>query len=585
MLTDLSIEGLGAIASATTAFSPGLTVVTGETGAGKTMVVTSLHLLSGARADAGRVRAGAAKAIVEGRFSADTDEDRERVSTIVDEAGGEPDEDGSVIAVRTVAEDGRSRAFLGGRAVPAATLAGFTAPLLTVHGQNDQLRLLRGDQQLAAIDRYAASAIAPLLKRYRRHREAWLHAAGELADRLGRERELSQEADRLTFGLSEIDAVAPEPGEDRAIVEQVRRLSDLDSLRETAELAHELLGADAVDGRLSALDALGQARDRLEGSGDDALRALGERLAEAVLLVGDVHADVGGYLADLPADPAALDTLLERQAALKSLTRKYAEDVDAVLAWAADARARLAGIDLSAEGLETLRTAVESERTATAEAAAALTAARHKAAAKLAKAVTTELRGLAMGKAQLQIDVRARPAAADDASAVEIGGHAAHAGSTGTDEIEFLLVAHDGAKPLPLARSASGGELSRVMLALEVVLAGAFPGGTMVFDEVDAGVGGRAAVEIGKRLARLARDHQVIVVTHLPQVAAFADAHLVVDKTVDAKGSVSGVVTLDDSQRVHELARMLAGLDDTETGRAHAEELLETARAERRSQH
>lgn len=586
MLTEIRIDGLGVISTATAQFHAGLTVLTGETGAGKTMVVTSLHLLSGARADAGRVRLGAAKAVVEGRFVVDdvNEAARTAVGEVLESSGAEADEDGSVIAVRTVNSDGRSRAHLGGRGVPAAVLGEFTSRLLTVHGQNDQLRLQRPEQQLAALDQFAGDSVAALLRKYQVHRRTWLDARTELLERTARSRELALEADRLKHSLAEIDGIAPEPGEDARLVAEIRRLSDLDSLREAAVGAHDALsgpGDAAVDGG-GVLDLLGGARTRLDSADDPALAALAPRLGEAIAVVVDVTTELSGYLSELPSDPSALDTMLNRQAELKSLTRKYAPDIDGVIAWADESRARLDSLDVSEDALAKLAGEVEIAAGKVREAARKLSAARAKVAGKLASAVSTELGGLAMGKARLEVQVRPIPASAQDSAPLEVDGVQLHAGSTGVDEVEFRLSAHSGAQSLPLSKSASGGELSRVMLALEVVLAGSDHGATMVFDEVDAGVGGRAAVEIGKRLARLARTHQVIVVTHLPQVAAFADTHLVVNKSDDGKGKVdSGVRTLTDEERVVELARMLAGLDDTETGRAHAEELLETARAER----
>ncbi|BDE59468.1 DNA repair protein RecN [Rhodococcus hoagii] len=586
MLSEIRIDNLGAISSASAQFHEGLTVLTGETGAGKTMVVTSLHLLSGARADAGRVRVGAARAVVEGRFSVGGSSqqiDRE-VTRLLESCGAERDEDGSIIAVRTVGGDGRSRAHLGGRSIPAGVLSEFTDPLLTVHGQNDQLRLLRPDQQLAALDRFADKTVGPLLSRYGKLRSEWVEARNELLERTSRTRELAQEADRLTFALEEIDRIAPTPGEDREIVDEVRRLGDLDSLRSAAEGAQAALAGveDVMDGGTGALDLLGEARSRIEASDDPALAGLGPRLGEAMAVVADVAGELSGYLSGLPSDPGALDTLLTRQAELKTLTRKYAADIDGVLEWAETARDRLARIDVSADALAELSGRVEKTAAATAEAAVKLTAARTKAAVKLAKAVSNELAGLAMGRAALEVSVRAREAGPADSAPLLVDGRELHAGVSGVDEVEFRLAAHSGAQSLPISKSASGGELSRVMLALEVVLAGSDRGATMVFDEVDAGVGGRAAVEIGRRLARLARTHQVIVVTHLPQVAAFADTHLVVDKTDDVRSGVdSGVRTLTEDERVVELARMLAGLDDTETGRAHAEELLTIAGQER----
>ncbi len=585
MLEEIRIDSLGVISSASAQFHEGLTVLTGETGAGKTMVVTSLHLLSGARADAGRVRLGAERAVVEGRFSTETASAQvvDDVEQVLESAGAQRDEDDSIIALRTVNADGRSRAHLGGRSVPAAVLSGFTDSLLTVHGQNDQLRLLRSDRQLEALDRFAGEAVSGPLKKYRAARTEWLAARTELIDRTERSRELAQEADRLKFGLQEIDTVAPEPHEDLTIAADVRRLGDLDSLRESAEGAGAaLVGADDIGEGVSALHLLGEARTRLESVDDATLTDLLPRLNEAMAILTDVGADITSYLADLPSDPSALDTLLTRQSELKGLTRKYAADVDGVIAWAEDARERLSRIDVSADALADLSERVDETSERVAAAASKLTAARGKAAAKLAKAVSGELAGLAMGKAKLHLDLRTAPAGPNDSAPLTVDGTEVHVGSTGVDEVEFKLSAHDGAQALPISKSASGGELSRVMLALEVVLAGSDKGATMVFDEVDAGVGGRAAVEVGRRLARLARTHQVIVVTHLPQVAAFADTHLVVDKADAKKGAAnSGVKTLSASERVVELARMLAGLDDTETGRAHAEELLATARADR----
>ncbi|WP_433755844.1 DNA repair protein RecN [Nocardia sp. CA-135398] len=586
MLTEIRIDGLGVISTATAQFHQGLTVLTGETGAGKTMVVTSLHLLSGARADAGRVRLGADRAVVEGRFTVDevNTTAQKQVQEVLESAAAERDDDGSIIAIRTVGSDGRSRAHLGGRGVPASVLADFTAPLLTVHGQNDQLRLQRPDQQLSALDQFAADAVGSLLRKYQAQRRSWLDARNELLERTARSRELALEADRLKQSLSEIDAIAPEPGEDVRIVDEVRRLSDLDSLREAAAVAHDALAgpADSPEDGSGALGLLGAARARIESAHDPALTALGPRLGEAIAVVVDLTTELSGYLSDLPSDPGALDSLLTRQAELKSLTRKYAPDIDGVIAWADEARTRLGSLDVSEEALAALAAQVDIAAERVREAARKLTAARTKSAGKLASAVSAELGGLAMGKAKLEVVVRPVPASPQDSAPLTVDGQELHAGSTGVDEVEFRLSAHSGAQSLPLSKSASGGELSRVMLALEVVLASSDHGATMVFDEVDAGVGGRAAVEIGRRLARLARTHQVIVVTHLPQVAAFADTHLVVDKSDDGKGKVnSGVRALTKDERVIELARMLAGLDDTETGRAHAEELLETARAER----
>lgn len=583
VLSEIRIESLGAISTATAEFDRGLTVLTGETGTGKTMVVTGLHLLGGARADATRIRSGAARAIVEGRFSTrDLGEDvASAVDEVLDASGADRDEDGSVIAARSVSRDGPSRAYLGGRSVPAKSLSTFTTELLTLHGQNDQLRLMRGDEQRAALDRFAD--VDELLSRYRKIRESWQAARRDLAQRTQRAREMAQEADRLKFGLGEIDAVDPQPGEDEALVDDIRRLSELDALREAAQLARTALAGaldDTADADASAAHEVGQAKSALEATDDTALRALGERLGEALAVISDVSNELSQYLSELPSDASTLETKLARQAELRVLTRKYAADIDGVLAWARESRDRLEQLDVSEEtlaGLERRVTELEAELVS---AATELTKVRTKAAKGLARAVTGELAGLAMADAEFTVTVSPLTARGDDSAPVTLPtGATVHAGADGVDAVDFGFSAHRGTDVLPLNKSASGGELSRVMLALEVVLAASVEGTTMVFDEVDAGVGGRAAVQIGKRLARLARTHQVIVVTHLPQVAAYADIHLVVDTA--GRGNASSVRRLDDDERVAELARMLAGLGDSDSGRAHARELLSAAQEDR----
>ena len=580
MLTEIRIESLGAITAATAEFDRGLTVLTGETGTGKTMVVTGLHLLGGARADATRVRSGADRAVVEGRFiTTDLDDAAAaQLDAMLDVSGAERDEDGSVIALRSVSRDGPSRAYLGGRSVPAKSLSGFTTELLTLHGQNDQLRLMRPEEQRGALDRFAAAG--PACERYRKLRDAWLSARRDLIDRRNRARELAQEADRLKFALNEIDTVDPQPSEDDALVADILRLSELDALREAAAGARVALSGALDDPDTSgagASDSLGRARTALESTDDATLRVLAEQIGEALTVVVDADRELGNFLGELPVDASALESKLTRQAQLRTLTRKYAADIDGVLQWARESRERLAQLDVSEEAQTALECRVDELARELSDAAVDLSKLRRKAAKRLAKELTAELSGLAMADAEFTVDVTTDLATAqDDPAALTLpSGELARAGADGVDQVEFGFAAHRGMTVLPLAKSASGGELSRVMLALEVVLAASASGTTMVFDEVDAGVGGRAAVQIGRRLARLARTHQVIVVTHLPQVAAYADVHLVVH-TAGPKGA-SGVRRLTGDDRVAELARMLAGLGESDSARAHARELLDAA--------
>ncbi|MFT4127650.1 MAG: DNA repair protein RecN [Gordonia sp. (in: high G+C Gram-positive bacteria)] len=582
MLEELSISGLGVIDSASAQFPPGFTALTGETGAGKTMIVTSLRLLSGARADAGRVRSGSPKATVEGRFTVAGPDGRvpTDIADLLESSGAELDEDGTIIAVRTVNADGRSRAHLGGRSVPVGVRGKLVTSVLTVHGQNDQLRLLRPERQRGALDTFAGRRASSALAAYRAARAEWVAILDELDTLRGSARELAQEADRLRFGLDEIAVVDPLPGEDDELTETIRRLSDLESIQSAALGAQTVIAGDSP----SVVDGLGQARSLLESAADDELRRLAGRVAEALTVVTDIGDELAAFVSGLPGDADSLDALLTRQAELKSLVRKYAPDIDGVRAWRAEAEQRLAAINDPQASIAELELRADAARTRVAAAAATLHAVRVKAASSMARKVSRELAGLAMGDATLAVEVSLDGAENADRLAIEVEGQIARAGVDGADRVEFSLLPHTGARPLPIATSASGGELSRVMLALEVVLAEPTSGSAMVFDEVDAGVGGRAAVEIGRRLARLARAHQVIVVTHLPQVAAFADNHLVIGKQMGrGKAQTSTVRALDRDERIAELARMLAGLGESDTGKAHAEELLGTAEAEKGS--
>ena len=563
MLEEMRIRALGVIEDAVLELGPGLTVVTGETGAGKTMVVTALGLLLGARADAGAVRAGDSSAVVEGRF--DVAPGGEVAGRAAD-AGAELD-DGTLIVARTVSGSGRSRAHLGGRSVPVGLLGELADDLVAVHGQADQVLLRSPARQREVVDRYAGDSVAGPLAEYQEAYRRAQHLRGELQDMVTRRRERAQEADLLRLGLAEVTAVEPVPGEDVALLAEWERLSNAEDLRAAAAVAHTALAGDpgsadpAVSDAAALVDAARRALDRVRRH-DTALGELADRLAEVGYLVADVAGELSSYALSVESDPGRLAAVEDRRAALAALTRKYGDDVEAVLEWARRAAERLAVLEQDDERGETLREELAALDRRLLALARALHEARRRAGERLADAATAELTDLAMPHARLSVDVTDRG---------EIGPY-------GADDVAVLLAPHPGAEARPLGRGASGGELSRVMLALEVVLAGSDPVPTFVFDEVDAGVGGRAAVEIGRRLARLARGSQVLVVTHLPQVAAFADRHLVVTKSVDGQVTASDVTRLDDSDRVRELARMLAGQESSDAARAHAEELLVAAR-------
>ena len=596
MLEEVRISGLGVIDDAILELSPGFNVVTGETGAGKTMVVSGLGLLFGGRADPARVRPGAERASVDGRLLVDPDGN---VARQVSEAGGDlDDEGGTLVLSRSVSAEGRSRAHAGGRSVPVSLLTYLADELVALHGQADQQQLLRPARQRDALDRFAGPDHAAVLSGYQRAYQRLRDIRAELAELTSRAREREAEAEDLRRGLAEIARAEPVAGEDIELLAEEERLSHADALHAAATTAHEVLQADPSSGHYEAADAvtlLGRARQALEAAAghDAALAALAARLSEAAYLVSDVAAELASYAEAVDADPGRLAVVQERHAELARLVRAYGLEsgpqqadggdrdgldgrdgpeaghgpgsVAAVLGWAKQAAARLGELDGDDDKITGLTEEETGLAAAVAELAGQLSAGRRKAAARFAADVTAELTALAMPHASLTVAVT--PLA-------ESGPH-------GADDVEIRLAAHPGAPALPLQKGASGGELSRVMLAIEVVFAGADPVPTFVFDEVDAGVGGKAAVEVGRRLARLARLAQVIVVTHLPQVAAFADTHLVVEKAGDGSVTRSGVIRLDGQGRVRELSRMLAGLEDSEFGRAHAEELLAAAAAER----
>jgi DNA repair protein RecN (Recombination protein N) len=583
VLEEVRITALGVIEDAVLELSSGLTVVTGETGAGKTMVVTGLGLMFGGRADPARVRPGAERATVEGRLRIDPGG---LVAQQVLEAGGELDDEGRTLIVsRSVSAEGRSRAFAGGRSVPVSLLTYLAEDLVAVHGQADQQQLLRTARQRQALDRFAGPELHAVLTDYQRayHRHREIRAELDELTRAARDR--AAEAEDLRRGLSEIEQAAPAEGEDGLLLAEEDRLAHADALHAAATTAHEALLGDPASGSFESADAvslLAGARQALEAVADHdpALAELAGRLSEAAYLVSDVAAELASYVQSVDSDPARLAAVQERRAELTRLIRAYgglapgppgppgaAPDLSAVLAWAKQASSRLTELEGDDDRIAGLADEEARLAATVAELAGRLTELRRAAADSFAARVTAELTALAMPHARLAVAV----IPADDF------------GPLGADEVEIRLAAHPGAPMLPLSKGASGGELSRVMLAIEVVFAGADPVPTFVFDEVDAGVGGKAAVEVGRRLARLARLAQVIVVTHLPQVAAFADTHLVIEKADDGSVTRSGLTRLDDAGRVVELSRMLAGLEDSEFGRAHAGELLAAAAAERAS--
>lgn len=571
MIETISIENLGVIAQAELPLGPGLTALTGETGAGKTMVLTSLKLLLGSKADPAIVRAGTQRCVVEGAFALEEDA---KCIQIAQEAGCEIEDD-LLLASRVVPATGRSRAHLGGRAVPASVLGQVGSRLVSIHGQADQLRLRTAAAQRRALDAVGGSEHEQLCRQYSSCYRAWNQARQDLET--WREQALAREGEiaGLRHALEQLEALDPKPGEDQALAEEASRLENLDLLRSgAAEAASAISGDELNDDVANVIALVSVARRSLENAADhdSRLASLMPRLNEVAALTSDLAMELTDYLADLDADPDRLAWVHERREQLRrgcleigGLGQVFA-NVDELLAFGQHSAARLAQLDGPLDREAELAAEVERTGKELKTVAKRLSQARTKLAKLLSQQVSAELEGLMMRGAKLQVrlDPLEQP------------------GPTGMEEVELLLRAHPGAAALPLEKGASGGELSRIMLALEVVLAQhtATKRHTFVFDEIDAGVGGRAAVEIGRRLAALARHHQVIVVTHLAQVAAWAQTQLVVVKQVGQasnEATTTAVETVSGPERVRELARMLSGQSDSQTALRHAEELLEQA--------
>ena len=560
MIEQIHIRDLGVIREAQLDLGPGLTVLTGETGAGKTMVLNALGLLLGSRSDASAVRKGQEQAFVEGRWLLP----KEALDRIT--ASGIEIEDGELLVSRSISSEGRSKATVSGRSVPVGVLTEIGEHLVVVHGQSDQIRLKSASAQREALDQFAGASLAALTDKYSEIYSAWKMAANRLQVLTTESSSRAREADEIRAAVEELTKLDPKSGEDVELSELAEKLTHLEELRIAAAAAHEELSSDSFDDSSDALTAIGKARRALEqvSNHDPELEKLAEQLKEIGFSLNETAASISSYIAGLDNDGASeLEKIQSRRAELSSAMRKYGPTLDEVIAYLETAGSRLLDLDSSDEAIASLTIEEQQLSKQAHDLAEQISSIRTKAAAELSAAVTAELSALAMTGASL------------GASVTRLGELTAH----GYDQVALLLSAYPGAEPRPIGKGASGGELSRIMLAIEVVLAKSELAPTFIFDEVDAGVGGAAASEVGKRLAMLARNAQVIVVTHLPQVAAFANRHLRVLKSSTAEFTATDVVRLEGEQVVEELARMLSGLSESESGRSHAKELLDLAQS------
>ena len=560
-LEEISIRGLGVIESSNIEFKPGLTVLTGETGAGKTMVLTALGLVLGSKSDSDLVRAGQERAVISGKFAVPKD-----IAALIIEGGGEID-DGSVVITRTVSTEGKSRVLVGGAVSSTAAVNQFAQSLVEIHAQSSSSKLNKPAVSRELLDRFAGIE----LSQYQNIFDQYKQMIDRIADLQSQLSQRDKEMALLSEFAAEFAKLAPKSGELSQIENEIAKLGSVEQLNQAVTATLNLL----TDDEISAINLLQQMRKTLDqvAGKDSELDQITERFTETLLNLSDVGSDLTSYLSNLEADPNRFASLQERKASLNSLLKRYGKGSERDAAFeqliidGQNAKAKMADLSGGDERVRELEKEAEKLFDQLKTGALAISKDRKASGEKLAKLVTDEIKNLAMPNAKFVIEQK-----------VADSGNPKNYTATGLDEIAILFAAHVGASPLSLSKVASGGELSRVMLALEVVIAEAEPIGTYIFDEVDAGVGGKAAVEVGRRLAKLAKSAQVIVITHLPQVAVWADNHLVVKKNESGLVTQSDVIEMSGDARKVEIARMLSGQEDSKTAQEHATELLAIVR-------
>ncbi len=560
-LNEISISGIGVIEKSNLEFGPGLTVITGETGAGKTMVLTALNLVLGGKADSALVRHGQERAVANATFNIPTE-----FASRFDEKGI-ISEDGELILTRTVNKDGKSKAVASGSAVSASALQEIAEELVMVHGQAASQTLTKASKHLELLDLFAGTS----LERFQNA----LDATNELAKRIKAMKSAGKERERKLEALREFAAamkkVKPQAGELQEVNDEISRLNSVEGLTSTAGSASLILESDEA----GVLTQLGTARKALEKavSLDPSLSEISDQLNEAFYGVQDIAANLASYLSNLAADPSRLEFLQQRKAELNSFIKRHSTSTSTdsnvalheLIELGANLDNEIADLEGGDDRIAELEKELKQLQDLAVKEAGTISKLRTEAAAKLSRAASDEIHALSMPNTNLVVDVKSG-SAFNDLSA------------TGFDDVNFFLQTHKDAPLVSIAKGASGGELSRVALAIEVVIAMKEEIGTYIFDEVDAGVGGKAAIEVGRRLKALSKVAQVIVVTHLPQVAAWGDTHFVVLKDESGSVTLSQVRKVSSDERIEEIARMLAGHEDSDSARKHAEELLAESR-------
>jgi DNA repair protein RecN (Recombination protein N) len=560
-LEEISIRSLGVIESSNIEFNDGLTVLTGETGAGKTMVLTALGLVLGSKSDSDLVRIGAERATVTGRFAVN-----QNIASSITENGGQI-EDGCAVITRTVSAQGKSRVLIGGALTSASFVADLSDQLVEIHQQSSALRLTKPNVVRELVDSFGGISLSDYLAVY----EEFTTLQKRLSDLKSQLARRDVEIAELTEFVKVFSAVNPKPNEIELIENEISKLGSVEDINQHLSTALNSLENDEV----SAINHLQQARKELDRvkDKDAALDLILDRYLELVLGFQDVTSDLTSYLVGLEADPKRFEFLQNRKSEINNLIKKFGKGSDRSVAYEqliedgnnASLRIEdLSGGDVRVKEIEQELIKVFHQLKKEGQKVSQL---RAKAAISMSQSVTQEIKALSMPNGEISIKCK-------ENDPDQISSYTA----SGINDLDILFCSHQGGKELPLNKVASGGELSRVMLAMEVVIAQTQSIGTYIFDEVDAGVGGKAAIEIGRRLSKLSQNAQVIVITHLAQVAVWADHHLVVKKSEGGSVTQSDVISIDEAGRKVEIARMLSGQEDSETAQQHASELLHIVR-------
>jgi DNA repair protein RecN (Recombination protein N) len=571
MINDLRIQNIGVIEDVSLEMSNGFTVLTGETGAGKTMILTAFQMIIGEKVDSSLVRANEKSALVEAFIKVPQDKElRQRL----EELDVAIEDDGTQIS-RTIAREGRGKIILGGRSVPSATLEEITQSSITIHGQGDQVLLNKSSFQRQLLDQFAGDEHLANLVKYQDLYSKYIEMKKKLEELKKAGGQNALRIAQLQESVKELNDAQLEVDEEVSITERINLINNSEDIFESLALADKLLNG-AEDGTDSVTSQLIQARKALDTAAakSERISSLRDQISNLEIEVSTLARDVNRDLASLDRDPATIDKLESRRALIKKILTKYGPTSKDALENIKKFTEELATIEDLPSAIESVEKEIQMQLSEIAISAQKIHDSRVDSSTKISLAIEKELKSLSMPNADFKVRIETSEDQAGLKIKVDKNETHLHFDNYGVDQISFEFSANPGQPLRPISKVASGGEMSRIMLAIELVFSKSGASKTMIFDEVDAGIGGAAAIEVGKRLKALAKNHQIVVVTHLPQVAAFADKHLKVEKSASGNITTSSVIELDSGARVTEIARMMAGIQDSASALEHARELL-----------